>query len=76
MEEKYEEGNQTWSERDSFCQRTKWMEAREAWISGDREKAKKIEHEIYLHMNPWTWVKEQAGKQAEEGVFGSKRMDF
>jgi hypothetical protein len=59
-----------------FCQRAKWMEAREAWIAGDRERAKEIEKEIFLHMNPWSWVKDKV-ERAEEEVYGSTRsIDF
>ena len=59
-------------EKKKFCQRTKWLEAREAWISGDRGRAKEIEEEIFLYLNPWTWSKEKAG-MAFEDAFGSKR---
>lgn len=62
-------------EEKKFCQREKWLEAREAWISGDKERAKEIEMEIYLYMNPWSWVKDKV-ERAEEGVFGVKRTDF
>ena len=55
-----------------FCQKTKWLEAREAWIAGDKEKAKKIEEEIFLYLNPWTWAQEKVG-MAFEDAFGSKR---
>lgn len=77
MEEYKDQGIKDWDDRKNFCQRAKWLEAREAWIAGDRDRAKEIEHEIFLHMNPWSWMKDQEGDRAEEGVFGSKkRADF
>lgn len=63
------------SEGKKFCQKTKWLEAREAWIAGDKKRAKEIEMEIHLHMNPWSWVKEQTETASEE-TFGTKRTDF
>lgn len=64
------------SKEKEFCQREKWMEAREAWIAGDRERAKEIEKEIFLHMNPWSWIKDKVDR-AEEEVYGSTRsIDF
>ena len=41
----------------------------------DKNRAKEIEMEIYLYMNPWSWIKDKA-ERAEEGVFGIKRTDF
>lgn len=55
-----------------FCQKAKWLEAREAWISGDKKRAKELEEEIFLYLNPWTWSKEKVGMAFEE-AFGSKR---
>jgi len=38
-------------------QKEVWLEARKAWEDGNFEKAKELEHDIFLYMNPWSYVK-------------------